>query len=103
MQRLSVSVSAATDNVLVAAIAGRRVRVLGYHLVSAGSVVATWKGGLTAISGAMTFAAGQPQTAMPATTYDAVAIMQTDQGEALNLTLASAVRVSGWLVFDYVN
>jgi hypothetical protein len=98
-----VSVALAADNAVVAAVTGRRIRLLGYLIVSAGSVVATWKSATTALSGAMNMIVGVPQSIGPGSSMDAEPLMVCDTSEALNLTLGGAVQVSGFVIYDVID
>lgn len=95
-----IDIAATAD--VVAAVAGRRIRVLAGLLVAAGSVTATWKSGSTGLTGAMSMVVGVPLPMAPSNSMDTVPHLQTAAGEALNLTLSGAVQVSGYLVYDLV-
>ena len=100
MLRKAISLSATGE--LVAAIAGRRIRVLGYLMVAAGAVTVKFQSASTDLTGAMTLATGVPNTAMGGNSLDVIPDVETAHGEALNLTLSGAVQVSGWLLYDVV-
>ncbi|MCC6419950.1 MAG: hypothetical protein IT429_17075 [Gemmataceae bacterium] len=105
MAFLTVSAATAADHELVAAPgAGRRIRVAHYHLVAAGAVAIQWKSGSTALSGAMTCAAGVPHDAgLSPSEGHRPAVLECAAGEALNLALGGAVQVSGHIVYEIVN
>lgn len=92
----------AASGTVVAAVTGKRIRVVSYVLSAAGAVAITWKSGTTALSGAMTLATGIPLCAAPpeALFGGLGGQLQTEPGEALNLTLSGAVQVSGHLIYD---
>jgi len=96
--RAAISQATADTQDIVAAVSGKRIRVLALVLVAAGAVVATIKSSSTALTGAMTLAAGVPVKAGPATALGAEEII-TAAGEALKLTLGGAVQVSGWILY----
>lgn len=101
MQYAPVNVNTATTHAVVAAVPGRRIRLLGYVLVAAGSVTVQWASGSTARTGAMSLIDGHPLTAPPGgDTIDPIPYLQTEPGEALNLVLGGAVQVSGHVVYD---
>lgn len=92
-----VSAAGAGDNTIVAAIAGRQIKVASYVLVATGAVVATWKSGAaSAISGAMSLAAnGGISEPGEASSH----VLETVAGQALVLNLGAAVQVSGHLMY----
>lgn len=77
---------------IVAAQAGTRIIVMNYTVTVASTVTLTWKSASTALSGAMTVTVGLSPLASES-------LMATASGEALNLTLGSAVQVSGHLTY----
>lgn len=85
------------DNTLVAAVAGKRIRVLAGVLVAAGTVVAAFQSGAsgTALTGAMSLVASSGFT-VP---FCPLGNFQTAAGVLLNLSLDGSVQVSGWLVY----
>lgn len=89
------AVTAATAEI-VAAVTGKSIYVVGYTLVASGTVTITWKSATTALSGAMALAA---QTTVTAHGTLATPVLGTASGEALNLTLAQAVQVSGHVAY----
>lgn len=107
-----INASASGDNVIVAAVAGKRIRVLGANFLSAGTVNATWKTGTAsagsnaALSGAYPLVA-QAGMVLPLSPVDAgghaLAHMVTAVGEALNLNLSGAVLLAGSLVYELEN
>lgn len=104
MKTAVISYATASTGEIVAAVTGRKIRVLGYMLVAAGSVVATWKSGSTAISGAMSMVVGVPVPApLGGTSLDPMPHFITNAGEALNLTLSGAVQVSGHITYDVID
>lgn len=91
----AISASTSGDNTLVAAVTGKKIRVLNYVLVVASSVIARFESsaGGTALSGQMTLAAGV------ASAYAPTGVLETAEGELLNLELGGAVQVSGHLSY----
>lgn len=90
------------DNEIVAAVAGKKIRVLGFFLVAAGAVTARFESGAggTALTGQMTLAAGDP---FVATGYNPLGWFETAAAAALNLELSGAVSVDGGLTYVLVD
>lgn len=93
-----ISASTSGNNTLVAASAGRKIRVLSVNFIAADAVNATFKSGSVAVSGAY------PLTAQSgaALGYSPVGHFETVAGQALVLTLDGAVQVSGCLTYVLV-
>ncbi len=98
VKRAIIDKATAATHEIVAAVAGKKIRVLGFYAVAAGAVVATWKSATTAVTGAMTMATGVAVHAPPA----GFGWFETAAGEALNLTLGGAVQVSGNVIYAEV-
>jgi hypothetical protein len=94
------------DNIIVAAVTGKRIRVLGYVIVVNAAVACRWKSGAsTNLSGALPFGSqGQgiavPLSApyVPAGGYPSY--FETAAGQGLVLNLSGAVQVSGHVSYD---
>ena len=87
-----ISENAIADNEVVAAVAGKQIKVLSLVLVcSGGANTCTWKTAATAISGAMSFAVNGGYSLGDGTTP----VLVTNNGEALNLALTAATLVGG--------
>lgn len=97
-----VSVDTATlgDNELVAAVSGKKIRVLSGLLVASGSVNMRFESGAggTALTGQLQMAANSGFQ-IP---FSPMGNFETATGESLNLELSGAVSVDGWLVYTYV-
>ena len=97
-------VSAATTTAVAAAVAGKRIEVLGYTFINgvatAQSVV--FKSGTTAISGVMqlpqSIGGGLVNNGGERTTC----LFRTAVGSALNVTQSAATQVGGHISFRYV-
>lgn len=93
------AIDAATsgDNTLVAAVTGKKIRVLSYILVSAGTVTARFESGAggTALSGQMTMAVNTGVSAA----FNEGGWFETAAGSLLNLELSGAVSVDGHLSY----
>ena len=90
---VQASFSAATSADIVAAVAGKVIRVYGMDLSSAGTVTITVKDGTTALEGARTLAAGTPWT--PRHPIPGRPAYQTTAGNAFVGTFGGAVQISG--------
>jgi len=92
-----ISGATSGNNTVVAAVAGKRIRVIGLLMVAAGAVVARFESDAdgTALTGAMSMIAGVPiEASNPA------GLFETDvANELLNLELDDAVQVSGFLTY----
>jgi hypothetical protein len=95
-----ISASSSGDNTLVAAVTGKRIRVLQFTLVAAGAVTVRFESAAsgTALTGVMSLAAN----AGISTTWCPVGHFHTIAGELLNLELGGAVQVGGWLKYQEV-
>ncbi len=94
----------ATGNV-VAAVAGKRIRVVTYVLVASGAGTVKWRSSTTSdLSGAMTVATGTPISAapLPEGLAGQKGHLETATGEALNLLITGSIQVSGHLVYEVV-
>ncbi len=95
--KVNFSESTADDFTVKAAVAGSRIRVLGWTLSITAAQSLTWKSGTTAISQAFPFGgAGFWEPLKPFQMYE------TAVGEALVLTLGSAVQVTGEIWYEVV-
>src|SRR4051794_38837331 len=92
----AVSMNTASDNTVVAAVAGKKIAVLNYMLVAAGATTLTWKSAGNVKSGVMSLAANG-QLAIGG--EGAAPVMETNTAEALVLTPGSAVQVSGHVAY----
>jgi hypothetical protein len=101
MKFAAISAASSGSNEIVAAVAGKRIKVLAYTVISAGSVSMTWRSASTAISGAMPLAAngGAAPSGGSVSPLGNMPLLQTEVGEALNINLSSAVGVYGHLTY----
>lgn len=102
MKFAAISASSSGDNTVVSAVTGKKICVLNYTAIAAGSVSATWKSGAsTSLSGAMPLAAngGAAPSAGSSSPLGQVPLFETAQGEELVLGLSSAVLVAGHLAY----
>jgi len=85
------------NNTIVAAVAGKKIRVLQWALVCAGAVTVRWEDGAsgTALTGQMQFAANSGMNSG----FCPVGHFETTANTLLNLELSAATSVDGWLVY----
>lgn len=91
-----VNVSSSGDSELVAAVPGKRLKLISGLAVSAGTVSIKFKSASTDLTGAMPLIANSGFVIPEATAGWIV----TAQGEALNINLSGAVQVSGMIVYE---
>lgn len=96
----AIDAAASGDNTLVAAVAGKKIRVLSLAIVAAGAVVARAESGAggTALTGQMTLGAN----AVFALPFNSEGWFETAAGQLLNLELGGAVSVDGCLSYAEV-
>lgn len=99
-----INLSASGDTTVIPAVAGKRLRVVGYTTAAAGAVSLTWKSNSTAISGVMPMIAGPGVSGSfgGGTYMMEFGIIQTAVGEPLVANLSAAVGVGGHLVYREV-
>lgn len=98
IKRAVVAATAAGDNTLVAAVAGKQIRVLGLVLVASGganTVRLESAAGGTALTGLMDLAA-DGQLILP---FSVGGWCETVAGQLLNLELSAATAVGGVLAY----
>lgn len=97
-----VDAASSGDNTIVAAVTGKRIRVLAGSLTMTGTLVTirfeSGAGG-TALTGQMQPLAGHTIT-LP---FSPVGHFQTAAGELLNMELGGAQSVDGWIVYVEVS
>lgn len=89
-----VDVATAGDNTIVSAVAGKKIRVLNYVLVSSAANTVIWKSATTNISGGMQLAANGGISA-----ESQFGLFETNAGEALILNLSAANSVDGHIAY----
>lgn len=91
-----ISVSSSGNNTIVAAVTSKKIRVLSYVIVAAGSVDAKFMSSTTTDkSGAMPLVANTGVSA----NFSPIGHLETASGELLNLNLSAAVGVRGHLAY----
>lgn len=100
-QYAAVDVAASGDNTIVAAVAGKKIRVISVFLVAAGSLTARFESGAggTAKTGQMNLAA-TGGIVLPANQFG---WFETAAGQLLNLELSAATSVDGGLTYILVD
>lgn len=86
-----ISINTAGDNIIIAAVAGRRYKIVKLILVCNAAVSITLKSGANSLTGAMPFAANGGLAL-----DDDVHPFELNAGEAFIITLSGNVQVSGW-------
>lgn len=103
---VAIAASASGANEIVAAVTGRKIRLLAFHLSFSGSVNAKWQSASTDKTGLIYGAAATQVTGRahePAPSQVAPPfVLETAAGEALNLNLSGATAVGGWATYDVV-
>ncbi len=89
----AIAQSGAATTEVVAAVAGKRIKVVSYQITIASAGSAQWKSATTALSGAMVMPTNGALT-MTGTAHDPV--LETAAGEALNLVSTTAA-VTGFV------
>lgn len=91
-----INASTSGDNTIVAAVTGKKIRVLQYVLIAAGAVNARWQSAAAGsyLSGALPLAAQAGASAA-----FGGGLFETAAGELLNLELSAAIQVSGHLTY----
>ncbi len=92
----AVSCASSGSNALVAAVPGKRLKLIACILVADGTVAVKFRSASTDLTGAMSLIVNSgfviPESV--------VGWCVTAQGEALNLNLSAAIQVSGMLVYE---
>lgn len=96
---LSVNIGTASAVPIVAAVAGQRVRLYKLCISAAAAQTVQFQDGATNLTGAITLSTGQPMV-LP---MDGNPWFSSSVGNALNVTLSSAVNVSGAVWFTQNN
>jgi hypothetical protein len=94
-----INVNASGDNVIVAGVAGKQIKVFRLKLIVAAAVTVLVKDGATILDGPLSFSANEGMI-LDWSGYDAPPWYTTSIGNALIFNLGSLVQVGGNL--DYV-
>lgn len=90
-----IAASSSGDNAIVAAVVGKKIRVLSYVLMANAAVNAKWRSATTDKSGLLYFAANGGAVAP----HTPIGHLETAVNEALNLNLSGAVAVGGHVTY----
>lgn len=95
----AIDAASSGDNTIVSAVTGKKIRVLGVLLISAGDATIRFESGAggTALTGQMTVSAGSGFM-LPTADSD-VGYFQTAAGELLNLEISAGVSMDGFIVY----
>lgn len=100
--RAAISTASSGDSSVVAAVTGRKIRVLSLQFLCTSAVTVGFEsnnaGGDTALTGVMAF----PDNGGMVLPHNPFGWFETVAGEALHITLGGAVQVSGSLVYQVV-
>lgn len=92
VKRFVITASSSGNNEIVAAVTGKRIRVLSYNYVCHGTVKPAWRSGATTVIGGRgSFVDGTGKVCPK----NEDGWLQTAVGEALNLNLSAAIEVGG--------
>lgn len=101
----SIDTATSGDNTVVAAVPGRKIRLINYTVIAAGAVSIRWKSGAsTNLSGAMSLPqnGGAAPSGSGQSPGGFIGLLETANGEALVLNLGGAVQVSGHLTYQVI-
>lgn len=90
-----ITVSGNGNNEVVAAVAGKIIRVMGYNYMANGTVNAKWRSANTDISG-LGYLLANIGKVVP---FSPAGWLETAAGEALNLNLSAGIPVGGELTY----
>lgn len=93
VKKALISLAATGD--VVAAVTGKKIRVVEFCIVAAGAVTANFESGTTDITGVMSLITG-----VPVFGNTPFGCFETAAGAALRLTLGGSVQVSGWVNYQ---
>jgi hypothetical protein len=100
IKRAKIDAADSGDNTLVAAVTGKKIKVLGLILIAADAVNVRFEDGAggTALTGLITLSAATDGFVLPQA-FPGYHWMETTAATLLNLELSSAVQVSGLLLY----
>jgi len=94
VQYATISATTSGDTQIVAAVSGKRIRVIAYAVVASATVNIKFRSGTTDITGSMRVVEGGGI----AHAYDG-GLFQTAVGQALNINLSANATVGGYVVY----
>ena len=92
VKRFVITASSSGQNEIVAAVTGKRIRVLSYNYVCNGTVNVAWRSGATTVIGGLGYFVANTGKVCP---KNEDGWFQTAVGEALNVNLSGAVAIGG--------
>jgi len=99
MPFVGINTAVSGQGALVAAVVGRKIRVINYGIIASGAVTVKFQSASTDLTGAMSIAANggisASGTALGPNGF--FGLFETASGEALNINLGGAIQVSGHL------
>lgn len=100
LKRAKIDAAGAGDNTVIAAVAGKIIRVYAVVLIAAGAVTVKFQSGAsgTDLTGPLTLAANTGFSS----SWSPVGLFQTAEGALLNLNLGGAVVTGGWLIYGEI-
>jgi hypothetical protein len=98
-QYAAIAASSSGDNAIVAAVTGKRIRVLNYMFMATTPVNVKWRSATTDLCGALPAGANGGASC----SFEGMGCFQTAAGEALNLNLSGAVAVGGHLTYVLID
>ena len=103
IKHAAISGATSGNNTLVAAVTGKKIRVLSYTIIADSAVDARFEDGAggTALSGQMLLGTSSDSGGVIAP-YSPVGHFETSAATLLNLELSAAVQVSGHLTYEEV-
>jgi hypothetical protein len=97
--RANVNAALAGENIVVAAVEGRKILVMQYVLIVSGAVLVSWQSSGGAVKGGPMSFASQGGAAPP---FNPLGQVETDVGEGLVLYLSGPVQVGGHIQYVLV-
>lgn len=99
----AIAATGSGDNELVAAIAGKSIRVLAFKLSFSGTVNAKFRTATTDLTGLIYGVAAKESDSLNLPSYPVArppGQFETARGEALNLNLSGATAVGGYVIWE---
>lgn len=99
VKHAAIAAASSGSNALVAAVAGKRIRVLSYTLVAAAAVTVKFQSAANDLTGALPLAANGGVSAAGAA---GAPLFETNVAEALNVNLGGAIAVAGHVTYQEI-
>jgi len=101
IKRAAIAVASSGDNTVIAAVSGKKIRVLGYVISTTGTVTIRFEDGAggTALTGQM----GAQSAVAIQSGFLPHGWFETSVGTLLNLELSAAISVAGHLIYIEVD